>query len=209
MLWHERGLWRSGLRFVAGIDEAGRGPLAGPVVAAAVVFRPGTYVEGVDDSKVLSPVTRDLLCDAIMKEAAVGIGVVDHQTIDEINILRATFRAMSIAVCALPVAPEHLLVDGNRFEPAGPPWGPDHPIAWSTIIGGDGTCFSIAAASIVAKVTRDRIMADYELLYPGYGFGKHKGYATREHIEAMMRLGRCPIHRRTFHVQSQLEMDLR
>ncbi len=198
---HERDLWRRGYRFVAGIDEAGRGPLAGPVVAAAVVFPQEVFIPDVNDSKVLPPSAREDLDRQIRERAiSVGIGVVDHLTIDEVNILNATYMAMHEAVARLGIAPDHLLVDGNRFSGTG--------IPFTTIIDGDAVCFSIAAASIVAKVARDRIMADYDAQFPGYGFAKHKGYATKEHCEAIHRLGYCEIHRRSFEIKVQLELEL-
>lgn len=187
------------MQAVAGVDEAGRGPLAGPVVAAAVVFRPGTHIEGVRDSKVLTASVREELFERITAEAAAfAVGVVDHQTIDAINILQATYRAMHAAVRNLPSSPDYLLVDGNRFCDIG--------IPFATIIDGDTCCFSIAAASIVAKVTRDRLMVEYDRLYPGYGFAKHKGYATPEHRRAIQRLGLCSIHRRSFLLKPQVEL---
>jgi ribonuclease HII len=190
-LSRERRLWRRGMRNVAGIDEAGRGPLAGPVVAAAVVVSPGFFLPGVDDSKKVSPLRRAALYDRILAGAfSVGLGIVDQETIDRINILNATFEAMHCAVDSLSVKPEYLLVDGNRFR------GGDIP--FSAIVDGDEKCFSIAAASIVAKVTRDRIMEEYDKQYPGYGFARHKGYGTLQHRGAIERLGLCPIHRRSF-----------
>jgi ribonuclease HII len=181
---------------IAGIDEAGRGPLAGPVVAAAVVFEPGAFIPGVDDSKKLSPRVRSELFDQILGNAlAVGIGSVDNAVIDEINILNATFLAMDRAVGSLGIRPGHLLIDGNLFRPGPAASG----IPFSTVVGGDGECFSIAAASIVAKVARDRLMEDFDRQYPGYGFAKHKGYGTADHRAAILRLGVSPIHRRSFH----------
>ncbi|HTY60611.1 MAG TPA: ribonuclease HII [Bacteroidota bacterium] len=192
----EESIRRSGL-LVAGIDEAGRGPLAGPVVAAAVVFGPGTVIPGVDDSKKLTPLARARLMDRITQSAlAFAVGSVDSTVIDEINILNAAFLAMDRAVGALGLRPGHLIIDGNLFRPGEASSG----IPYTTVVGGDGSCFSIAAASIVAKVTRDRMMEDFDRLYPGYGFAQHKGYGTFEHREAMRRLGVCPIHRRSFHV---------
>ena len=183
---------------VAGIDEAGRGPLAGPVVAAAVIFAPGTHIDGVDDSKKLTTSSREVLFDLIMSRArAVGVGSVDSTVIDEINILNATFLAMDRAVGALRVRPGHLIVDGNLFRP-----GPaTQAIPFTTVVGGDGLCFSIAAASIIAKVTRDRMMERLDGEYPGYGFARHKGYGTSAHREAILRLGLCPVHRRSFHTR--------
>ena len=192
----EESIRRSGL-LVAGIDEAGRGPLAGPVVAAAVVFGPGTVIPGVDDSKKLTPAARARLMDRITQSAlAFAVGSVDSTVIDRINILNAAFLAMDRAVGALGLRPGHLIIDGNLFRPGEASSG----IPYTTVVGGDGSCFSIAAASIVAKVTRDRMMEDFDRLYPGYGFAQHKGYGTFEHREAMRRLGVCPIHRRSFHV---------
>ena len=190
-LSHEEALWRCGIRHVAGVDEAGRGPLAGPVVAAAVIFPPGVLIAGVDDSKKLSPERREALFSAIHEHAvAVGVGIVGHAEIDEINILQATFKAMHGALTSLAVSPGHILVDGNRFVGSGVPF--------TAIVDGDARCHAIAAASIIAKVTRDRLMCEYDLLYPGYGFARHKGYGTAAHREALSRLGVCPIHRRSF-----------
>lgn len=191
MLRYERVLWDSGVKVVAGIDEAGRGPLAGPVVAAAVVFPVEVYMPSVDDSKKLTARQREELYDLINAEAiSVGIGISDPGMIDDINILNATIRAMHEAVRHLSIVPERLLVDGNRFEEDG--------IPSATIVDGDARSFTIAAASIVAKVTRDRMMLEYERTYPGYGFARHKGYGTREHRAAIQTLGLCPIHRRSF-----------
>ena len=201
MLNFEKELWRNGVRYIAGIDEAGRGPLAGPVVAAAVIVSPDFFLEEVDDSKKLSTSTREALYDRIMDGAlAIGIGQVENDVIDEINILNATFMAMHRAVNELSVTPEHLLIDGNRYQ--------GERIPFTTIVDGDALSFSIAAASIIAKVTRDRMMAEFDLQFPGYGFAKHKGYATREHRDAIARLGYCPIHRRSFSVNLQLELAL-
>ncbi|MCX7984677.1 MAG: ribonuclease HII [Bacteroidetes bacterium] len=193
-LTHERFLWDLGITNVVGVDEAGRGPLAGPVVAAAVVFPPETWIDGVNDSKKLTEKKREELYSRIYEQAlAVGIGIVDHSTIDEINIMNATYRAMHEALEKLTVPPEFVLVDGNSFT---------HPtLVYKTIIDGDALSFTIAAASIVAKVTRDRIMREYDILYPRYGFAKHKGYGTRAHREAITRYGLCDIHRRSFCVE--------
>jgi ribonuclease HII len=187
----EEALWDAGLQHVAGIDEAGRGPLAGPVVAAAVIFPRGYLIQGVDDSKKLPPSRREVLLEKIQETAlAIGVGIVDHLEIDRINILQATFKAMQQAIAQLTVCPDHLLVDGNRFTGNGLPY--------STIVDGDALCHAIAAASIVAKVTRDRIMVEQDHRYPEYGFSRHKGYGTPEHRAAIARLGLCPIHRRSF-----------
>jgi len=187
----ERRLWGRGVRTVAGVDEAGRGPLAGPVVAAAVIVPQGFFLPQVDDSKKLTPEMRAQLFDLIMSgSGGVGVGVVGHEVIDQINILNATFLAMNMAVRNLPRAPEHLLIDGNRFAGSALPF--------STIVDGDARSFSIGAASIIAKVTRDRLMLDFDRVYPGYGFAAHKGYGTPAHREAISRLGPCPIHRKSF-----------
>jgi ribonuclease HII len=186
---------------VAGVDEAGRGPLAGPVVAAAVIFSPGTFIEGVDDSKRLSASERERLFTPILQNAlAVGIGTVANDIIDEINILNATFLAMDEAVKALGRTPGHLLIDGNAFRAGAASAG----IPCTTVVGGDARCFSIAAASVVAKVTRDRIMLDYDRMFPGFGFARHKGYGTPEHRAAIDRLGYCPIHRRSFALRTRM-----
>jgi len=190
----ERSLRAGPVRLIAGVDEAGRGPLAGPVVAAAVVFPSDLYLPGVDDSKKLTAARRDELFAVIMQSAlSVGVGIISHETIDEINILNATFRAMHEAIAGLTVPPDHLLIDGNMF--------PGGNVPFTTVVGGDGLCFSIAAASIIAKVTRDRIMCAYDQDFPGYGFASHKGYATQEHRDAIARLGYCTIHRRSFHLK--------
>ncbi len=194
MLVHENRLWSRGLVRVAGIDEAGRGPLAGPVVAAAVVLPVGTFIPGVDDSKKLSARHRNELFDCIMSHAvSVGVGIVGHDVIDEINIYHAALRAMGEAVRTLDPQPEHILVDGNALLHIG--------IPCTAIVDGDACCSAIAAASIIAKVTRDRIMIDFDRTYPGYGFAKHKGYGTLEHREAIARLGLSPIHRHSFTVK--------
>ena len=201
MLRHEWKIWRSGVEIVAGVDEAGRGPLAGPVVAAAVVMKRGDFLPGVDDSKKLTPRERSQLFGEILTRAlAVGIGAVDHDTIDRINILNATFRAMHLAVTALGVRPEHLLIDGNRFTPQIAAGGAEYPIPFTTLVDGDALSFAVASASIVAKVTRDRIMEGLDRVYPGYGFAQHKGYATQKHRDAILRLGLSPVHRRSFAV---------
>ncbi len=200
---HERKLWRSGVFYVAGVDEAGRGPLAGPVVAAAVLVTPGFEIAGVNDSKALKPEERERLFGLITAGApSVGVGIVDHETIDRVNILNATFLAMQRAIAELKPQPQHVLVDGNRFTPG------DESPPYTTLIGGDARSFSIAAASIVAKVTRDRIMMHLDDVYPAYGFCRHKGYATPEHRAAIIRHGLCPVHRRSFTIKAQLELSL-
>ncbi len=175
---------------VCGVDEAGRGPLAGPVVAAAVILTPEKIPEGLNDSKILSKIRRELLLNEIMKNAQIGIGIAEPEEIDRINILGASMIAMRRAVLALPCLPETALIDGNKI--------PDLPCKAEYIIKGDARCLSIAAASIVAKVTRDRLMIDAELRFPGYKFFQHKGYATRLHCSLMQKLGPSPIHRRSF-----------
>jgi ribonuclease HII len=194
LLSHENQLREKGLKAIAGCDESGRGPLAGPVIAAAVIFPEGVCLTGVNDSKKLSPVRRETLFDAICEHAlAVGTGRVDPEEIDRINILKATQKAMHQALHALEVRPDYLLVDGYPL--------PGAPCPQEAIIGGDGHCFSIAAASIIAKVTRDRIMISMDREYPGYGFASHKGYGTRAHIEAIQKKGPTPIHRRSFRIK--------
>jgi len=189
----ERTLWRKGFVRVAGVDEAGRGPLAGPVVAAAVVFPKDCTIDGVNDSKQLSPERRELLYEEIQKHAvSVGVGTVEHDVIDRINILRATHLAMRSALRALSVRPDFAIIDGNSFS--------DETLPFLTIIGGDARSFTIAAASIVAKVVRDRRMRELDLRYPGYGFGQHKGYGTQMHLEAIRKYGLCEIHRKSFHL---------
>ena len=176
---------------VAGVDEAGRGPLAGPVVAAAVILGPGVGIPGLDDSKRLSPHRRVEL-EAEIRERALACAVVrvDAGVIDAINILRATMRAMSEAVARLDPTPQEVLVDGNRC--------PELPYAARAVVGGDATVAEISAASILAKVARDREMVEMDRRYPGYGFARHKGYGTREHRLALLSKGPTPIHRRTF-----------
>jgi len=186
-----------GIQRIAGVDEAGRGPLAGPVVAAAVIFPADTSIEGVDDSKKLSAARRESLAVLIRRQAlAVGVGVVSHEEIDRINILQATNLAMEQAVRALGEEPDLLLVDGNSFRHGS--------YRFLNIVDGDALCFSIAAASIIAKVERDRMMLEYDRQFPEYGFASHKGYGTEQHRKAIARFGLSPIHRKTFRVQLDL-----
>ncbi len=193
-----RGLWRTerelrsqGFVHIAGVDEAGRGPIAGPVVAAAAIFRENCRLPGLRDSKLLKPDDRERLFDLIHKKAVtVGVGVADARMVDRLNVLEAAHLAMSEAIGRLDPQPDLLLVDGRGLPGAGFPQ--------RAIVGGDRTCASIAAASIVAKVTRDGMMRELEEAYPGYGFGQHKGYGTRDHLERLLELGPCPIHRRSF-----------
>lgn len=191
MLSFERELWSAGKEYIAGVDEVGRGPLAGPVVTAAVILPKDFSLLGVDDSKKLSPKRREELFEQI-KEAAVcwAIGRREPDRIDEINILEATKEAMLDAVKALPVKPDHVLIDAVRLQ------GLDMP--QTSIIKGDARSVSIAAASILAKVTRDREMVEMAGIYPGYAFESNKGYGTAAHYEGLRKLGPCPIHRKTF-----------
>ncbi len=179
------------VRILAGTDEAGRGPLAGPVVAAACILPEGFLPEGLDDSKKLTEKKRDALYDVITENAVAWCAAsASPEEIDEINILNASLLAMRRAIAGLSVQPDLVLVDGNVNR--------GFPLPAKAIVGGDALSPSIAAASIIAKVTRDRMCADYETLYPGYGFEKHKGYPTPAHKLAVYELGPCPIHRRSF-----------
>lgn len=188
----ERGLRAAGFPLVAGLDEAGRGPLAGPVSAAAVVLDPGDLPEGIDDSKALGTAQREMLCAAILDRAlAVGIGFASAAEIDSVNIRQATFAAMRRAVRALPLAPDHLLIDGRDVPPG-------LPCPARALVKGDSLSLSIAAASIVAKVTRDRLMIRLDASHPDYGFAIHKGYPTAAHRAALARLGPTPFHRWSF-----------
>jgi len=191
-MWtYEKKAVSNGFLRVAGVDEAGRGPLAGPVVAAAVVLPPGFDVGEINDSKKLSPKKRDRLYDYIRAEAsAVGVGIVDAATIDTVNILQASLAAMREAVTDLGDAPDFLLVDGLFEVPM--------PLAQEALVKGDSRSASIASASIVAKVVRDRMMVEYANLYPEYGFAGHKGYPTKAHKEAIATFGPTSIHRKTF-----------
>ncbi|MBE7051039.1 MAG: ribonuclease HII [Ruminococcaceae bacterium] len=180
-----------GYNLIAGVDEAGRGPLAGAVYAAAVIFDEGVYIEGVNDSKKLTPKKRDALYDEIISKArAWCIYSVDEKVIDEINILEATYRAFQGAINGLNPPPDYCLIDGNRSKGI--------EIPHETIVKGDSLSFSIAAASILAKVARDRYIEEADKLYPEYGFAAHKGYGTKAHLEAIAKYGPCPIHRLTF-----------
>jgi ribonuclease HII len=188
---HERLLEQLGIVPVAGVDEVGMGPLAGPVVAAAVILPSEPLVEGIDDSKVLGRAARERIDGRIRRVAlAIGIGMASVAEIDEVNIYRAGLEAMRRAVAALPVVPRHVLVDARTI--------PDLPLPQTPFAKGDARIYSIAAASIVAKVHRDRLMAELGRQHPGYGFADHAGYATVEHREAIRRLGPCAAHRRSF-----------
>lgn len=192
----DRDLAGPGRYALAGVDEAGRGPLAGPVVAAAVVMPDGLLVDGIDDSKKLIPSRRLVLMKKILETAkAVGLGLIDADQIDRTNILEAARMAMGFALCGLTVRPELVLVDGTHGPIAPPALG---RIESRPVVDGDAKSYSIAAASIVAKCVRDAVMTQYDRQYPGYGFARHKGYGTREHLERLLRLGPCPIHRRSF-----------
>ncbi|HXW84505.1 MAG TPA: ribonuclease HII [Candidatus Binataceae bacterium] len=201
-LRYERRLWRTGCGAVAGVDEAGVGPMAGPVVAAAVIFAPETFIKGVHDSKQLTAERREELVVQIRERAlAIGVGVGEVEEIDRVNIYWATVRASQRALAALVSVPDHVLVDGRGL--------PGLELPQTHIVGGDRKSFCIAAASIVAKVTRDRIMTELDVHYPNYGFAQHKGYCTADHIEALGRHGPSPIHRRSFAlVQAALQSRL-
>ncbi|MGO5029683.1 ribonuclease HII [Candidatus Agathobaculum pullicola] len=192
MTWeYEEKAWKAGYSAVCGVDEAGRGPIAGPVCAAAVILPGGIVIEGLNDSKKLSEKKREALFDVITENAiAWSVSLVDEKTIDEINILQSTYRAMRQAVEGLPQPADFVYVDGNRSEGLSLPY--------ECVVGGDARIPSIAAASIIAKVTRDRLMRDFAARYPVYGFEKHKGYETRAHDAALLEHGPCPIHRHTF-----------
>ena len=192
-LWYyEHAAQEQGFELICGVDEAGRGPLAGPVCAAAVILPPDLEIEGLNDSKKLTEKKRDALYDIITEKAlAYGIAMATEQEIDEINILQATFLAMRRAVEQLSVRPSFVLVDGNREPDLG-----DLPL--KTVVKGDSLSANIAAASILAKVTRDRYMVEMDARYPQYGFAVHKGYGTQKHYEALQQYDACPIHRRSF-----------
>jgi ribonuclease HII len=198
-LAHESELWQTGTKLVAGVDEAGCGPLAGPVVAAAVVFPHGwlesglySKLRGLNDSKQLTEEQREKYFLIITSHAEIrhAVATVDVEMIDQINIRQAAWRAMSIALDLLQPKPEHVLVDGLRIK-----W---LPYPQTALVQGDAKSYSIAAASVLAKVTRDRMMHEFDKLYPGYGFAGHKGYATPQHYAAILEHGPCPIHRRSF-----------
>ena len=189
MLQYEQNLQQLGCTLIAGIDEAGRGPLAGPVVVAGVIMPLDDIIEGINDSKKLSEKKRDNLFDLIMQKAIdVQVAVLDSNLIDEINILNATKQGMLQCINGFANV-DHVLIDAVKL---------DTPVTTTSIIHGDALSYSIAAASIVAKVTRDRMMLDYDKQFPQYNFAKHKGYGTREHIELLKAHGPCPIHRKTF-----------
>jgi ribonuclease HII len=209
VLVFEQRAWAKGCRRVAGVDEAGRGPLAGPVVAAAVFIPPSALesapdhvLAGLTDSKQLSPGRRSHFYSILTGLSGVdwAVGTASVEEIDAVNILQATYLAMRRAVEGLSAVPDHLLVDGRPV--------PNLPVASTAIVRGDGQSFSIAAASVVAKVTRDALMQDLDAAYPAYGFSRNKGYGTREHREALRDLGPCPCHRRSFAPVRQLRLSL-
>ena len=187
----EKIIWANGYRRIAGVDEAGCGPLAGPVVAATVIFPPDFFDPGIKDSKKLTARQREELFPLI-KENAIswGIGIVSHSEIDRLNIRQATFKAMRKALGSLRSKPDYILFDGYEL--------PEKFYRQEAVIDGDELCFTISAASIIAKVTRDRLMIEYHQQYPQYGFDKHKGYGTVFHREMLRKYGPCPLHRRTF-----------
>jgi ribonuclease HII len=194
----EDACWEQGFEHIAGVDEAGRGPLAGPVVAAAVILPKGMVVDGVNDSKKLSAKQREALFLEIHEHAlSVGVGIISHEVIDRINIYQASILAMRKAVEKLAIIPSIVLADGNSFKHES--W------RYQNIIDGDARSITIAAASVIAKVTRDSLMREYHEQFPLYGFDRHKGYGTKYHMEALRRYGMCPIHRRSFHIHHRPE----
>jgi ribonuclease HII len=191
LLRYERVLWARGVTRIAGVDEVGVGPLAGPLIAAAVILPPDVSLSGVDDSKKLTRAARARLCDELRACAVgVGIGIVSADEVDRLNTFWAAIEAMRRAVSALPVCAEHLLIDARRI--------PELDVPQEALIKGDGRSYSIAAASIIAKVERDAVMAALDRDFPQYGFANHMGYGTREHLDALARHGPCPAHRRSF-----------
>lgn len=188
----ENNLHSTGLKYIAGIDEAGRGPLAGPVVVGIAIMKPDSFIEGVNDSKKLSENKREQLYEQIISEAIDwAVGIVDQKEIDEINILNATKKALHMAISNLKVKPDRILVDALEHIDT-------YGIPYTSIIKGDAKIYSISVASIIAKVTRDRIMQKYDEIYPEYGFSGHKGYGTAKHIQAIKEYGPCSLHRKTF-----------
>jgi ribonuclease HII len=208
-LHYERGLWARGLQLVAGVDEAGRGPLAGPVVAAAVILPAHWRESGIqanlrelNDSKQLTESQREDFFAMLTEHPEIqrGIAIVDSLTIDRVNILQATHRAMNEALAQLQPQPQHALVDGRPVNTL--------RVAQTALVKGDSLSYSIAAASVLAKVTRDRMMLDYEREFPGYGFAEHKGYGTPQHLAAIAELGPCAIHRKSFAPIKPRELEL-
>jgi len=196
----ERALHARGFLLVAGVDEAGRGPLAGPVVAAAVILPDDFELDGLNDSKKVAPKRREALHTTLTTHTEVLWSVAEAgvEEIDRLNILRATHLAMARALEALPQEPHHALVDGLPVRGL--------PVEHTALVEGDAISLSIAAASIIAKVTRDRLMAELDAQYPQYGFARHKGYGVREHLEALRKHGPCPVHRRTFQPVAQTQL---
>lgn len=200
MYAYEHEAWARGHEIVAGVDEAGRGPLAGPVSVAAVILPHDLCLPKLNDSKKLSAKVREELFDEIQEKAiAVGTALIDAQTIDRVNIYQATINGMYEAIFSLQPEPQEALIDAVPLE--------NLPMASQSIIKGDAKSASIAAASIIAKVTRDRLMDEYDKIYPEYGFAQHKGYGTAQHIEALKKYGPCPIHRRSFEPVRSLVRD--
>jgi ribonuclease HII len=201
-LEHENALRARGFSHVAGVDEAGRGPLAGPVVAAAVVLPVDYHHDVLRDSKQLTQLQRERLYDELVARTDVhwAVAIVTHREVDKLNILRATHKAMRAATAQLGATPDHVLIDGLPVR--------HFPIEQTALVGGDNLSFSIAAASVIAKVTRDRLMLDFDREFPEYGFAQHKGYGTALHLERLRLHGPCPIHRRTFLPVQQLTLPL-
>jgi ribonuclease HII len=194
-LKYEKKIWKNNYKLIAGIDEAGRGPLAGPVVAAAVIFPKNFIIPEVNDSKMVSAQKRTILYKQIIESCiSFGIGIISESVIDRINILNATLLAMKNAIGKLNVKPDYLIIDGNKFY--------NEEIPHLTIVKGDSKSFTIASASIIAKVFRDFLMTEYHEMYPEYNFLKHKGYGTKEHVRKISESGMCEIHRRTFEIKS-------
>ena len=200
MLAYEKELYAQGIQLIAGVDEVGRGPLAGPVVAAAVILPENCKIPGLNDSKKIPKSKHQAIYQAVLDQAlSVGIGVKDNQVIDQVNIYEATKLAMLEAIQELDQQPQHLLIDAMKL---------DLPISQTSIIKGDANSLSIAAASIVAKVTRDQMMAAYDQEYPGYDFGQNAGYGTTKHLEGLEKYGVTPIHRRSFEpIKSMTNFD--
>jgi ribonuclease HII len=197
-LEHEKKLRARGFSFIAGIDEAGRGPLAGPVVAAAVILPAKFRHKVLRDSKQLTALQRDRIYEELVSNSEIlwAVTALTHEDVDTLNILKATHQAMRLAVAKLSVQPDHVLIDGLPVRP--------FPIKQTALVGGDGLSLSIAAASVIAKVTRDRMMLDFDSQFPEYGFAQHKGYGTPQHLERLRQHGPSPIHRRTFLPVQQL-----
>ena len=189
---YENELRNKGYKYICGIDEAGRGPLAGPVVVASVIMPENSMIEGINDSKKVSEKKREKLYDLILEEAiSYGVGIIGQDEIDDINILNATKKGLTVSLKELTKKPDLIIVDAlTNIDTLGTPY--------ESIIKGDAKCYSISAASIIAKVTRDRIMREWDKIYPQYGFAQHKGYGTSAHISSIKEYGPCPLHRKTF-----------